>query len=657
MKTPYDNNIDYKDRLDESVRAQDDFFGFVNNKWLAANPIPKSESKWGAFILLIHRSFYDLRSIYEDLVLKDAKPGSLEQITKDFYETGLHFNDYSDRHLAIMDSYCQKINNTKTKSRLWQVLGELQVIDIDSVWGITVAVDDKDSSKHSLHLLQPSLTLPNREYYLEQSPSMKVIRQLYKAHVKKIYSLFPNISDNADELWKTVWNFEYGLAKHSRSSSDLRNIKKNYNRTAFSKLKKLYPNIDWEVFAKAVGWDTTCLLSVDQPETFQYINLLVDRYSLDEWKTYLKWSFVVKYYGKVNEQYAKLNFEFFGKAISGVKTMLPLWKRVIIRLNMCIGEDVGRLYVKKHFPASSKTQVLAMVEELRQTYHKRLQALDWMSESGKQKAIKKLNNIRVLIGYPDKWRDISGLIINRQSYLGNILSATKFNSIYNLNKLNKPTSRDEWLMSPQTVNAYNDPSRLLICFPAAILQPPFFDPKANFAINMGGIGSVICHELTHAFDDQGCQFDEHGNVRTWQTKAERKVFSKRASVIINQANQFEVLPGLNLIGKLVIGESIADLGGLEIAFDALSHILKNKINQKIEDGLTASQLIYINYAITECAVAREKHNRDLVLRDEHPDERFRVNGILPHCDGFYKAFDVKPGDKLYLPTSKRVRIW
>jgi putative endopeptidase len=486
---------------------------------------------------------------------------------------------------------------------------------------------------------------------------MKQVRTQYQTHVKKVFPHFPILATNVNDCWKTIWQFEYGIAKISRSSSDLREIKKNYHKMTFAKLKLNYPLINWDNYAAALGWQTSGYLSVDQPEVLAYVNQLVNTYSLEEWKTYFKWAFIVNYYGTIDIHFARLRFEFFGKVLGGAKTMLPLWKQVIARLNGLIGEDIGRLYVKKYFSAASKRQVLSMVEDMRLTYAKRLKALDWMGETSKQTALKKLANIRVLIGYPDKWRDFRGLVIGNDSYLTNILAATKFQTAYYLNKLDQPISRNEWFMPPQTVNAYNDPSRLVICFPAAILQPPFFDQKANMAINLGGIGTVICHELTHAFDDEGCQFDERGNVRPWQTPNERKAFAKRAQVIINQADHFEVLPGLYLNGKLVIGEGIADLGGLEIAYDTLCQKLITKLNQPVVDGLTASQLFYINYAITECAETRETRSRELILNNPHADERFRVNGILAHCDGFYNAFHLKPGDKLYLPVKQRVKIW
>ena len=582
---------------------------------------------------------------------------SIEQIADDFYQSGLHFNDFKDNHLKIINDYCQKINAIKDKKGLWGVLGELHTIDIDGVWGITIDADDKNSSRHIFRLQQPNLPLPNRDYYIGQGTIMKRIRRQYQAHIKKLFPSFHILADNVNDFWKIIWQFEYGLAKISRPSSDLRNVKKNYHKTTFAKLKLSYPLIDWDDYAQGIGWQPNGYLSVDQPEVLVYINQLVNDYTLEEWKIYLKWSLIVKYYGAIDKQFAQLRFEFFGKVLGGAKTMLPLWERVISRLSTLIGEDIGQLYVKKYFPASSKKQILGMVEDMRQTYAKRLKSLDWMSETSKQRALKKLANIRVLIGYPDKWRDFKSLSISHESYLGNIISATKFQTAYYLDKLNQPISRDEWFMPPQTINAYNDPSRLVICFPAAILQPPFFDPKANLAVNLGGIGSVICHELTHAFDDEGCQFDEQGNVRPWQTNTERKSFAKRAQVIIKQADNFEVLPGLNLNGKLVIGESIADLGGLEIAYDTLCQQLKTKMNQSIIDGLTASQLFYINYAITECVVTRESRSRELALSNEHPDERFRVNGILTHCDGFYRSFHLKPGDKLYLPANQRVKIW
>jgi putative endopeptidase len=419
----------------------------------------------------------------------------------------------------------------------------------------------------------------------------------------------------------------------------------------------MYPSINWVNYAKAFGWDTTCRLTIDQPEVFAYINQIAEKYSLEDWKTYLKWTFIVDNCEFIDNQYAFLWFEFFGKTFGGTKIMMPLWKRVIIQMDKLVGEDVGRLYIEKFFPASSKRLALKMVEDMRQTFKKRLLKLDWMSQPSKQIALLKLANLKVLIGYPDRWRDYQELEIKQQSYLANILSAAKFQTAYYMNKLSQPASRDEWLMSPQTVNAYNDPRRLVICFPAAILQPPFFDPNAHIAINMGGMGTVICHELTHAFDDEGCMFDENGNVRPWQTKEDRNAFSKRAQVIIDQANDFEVLPGLHIIGKLVIGESIADLGGVEIAYDMLRGKIKSKLNQLVANNLTASQLFYINHAFYHCAFIRKAKIRELVLNNEHPDEHFRVNGILANCDNFYKTFNIKPGDKLYRPPSKRAKIW
>ncbi|MGD0284542.1 MAG: M13 family metallopeptidase [Candidatus Saccharimonadales bacterium] len=657
MRTINNKGIDYLNMLDSSIRPQDDFFGYVNNKWLEANPIPDNETRWGIFISLFHQTLNDLRDIYKTLPDQNLKPGSIEQIASDFYQSGIHFSDFKDKHISIINDYCEQINVIKDKKDLWGMLGELHNIDIDGVWGIVVDADDKNSSRHIFRIQQPSLTLPNRDYYLDQSATMKQVRGQYQTHVKKLFSFFPILADNANDFWDIIWKFEHGLAKISRPSSDLRNVRKNYHKTTFAKLKLSYPLINWDDYAKGVGWQPRGYLSVDQPEVLAYVNQLVNSYTLEEWKTYLKWSLIINYYGTIDKQFAQLRFDFFGKVLGGAKTMLPLWKRVISRLNTLIGEDIGQLYVKKYFPASSKKQILDMVEDMRLTYAKRLKSLDWMSDPSKQLALKKLANIHVLIGYPDKWRSFKELNISRESYLGNILSATKFQNAYYLNKLDQPISRDEWFMSPQTINAYNDPSRLVICFPAAILQPPFFDPKANLAINLGGIGSVICHELTHAFDDEGCQFDEQGNVRPWQTNAERKAFAKRAQVIIKQADNFEVLPGLNLNGKLVIGESIADLGGLEIAYDTLCQQLKSKVNQAMINGLTASQLFYINYAITECVVTRESRSRELVLSNPHPDEKFRVNGIIAHCDGFYRAFQLKPGDKLYLPPNQRVKIW
>lgn len=636
--------------LNTKIRPQDDFFEYVNSNWIAKNPIPASESRWGSFNVLRDQAWQAMREIYQ--TLDNVAPGSIHQQARDFYYTGMHNNELEATHLSDVRGYFAKIDAIKNLADLAKTIGELQAIGIHGPWRIIIDLDEHDSSQHIFRLHQPSTTLPDRDYYLEDSKKMREIRAAYTEHLQKVHDLLPEIAKTPTEFSDSIMAFETELAKNSRSQTDLRDIEANYHKTSYQELQKNYSNIDWPVFAKAIGWQPSDQISVDQPEVLAFINEQFASRSLDDWKLYLKWELLQLFYSSISDRFAEAKFEFFGKVLSGTSEIMPKWKRVTLMLDGALGDAVGQLYVEKHFSQDAKKQVLDMVESIRATYKKRIQSLAWMSEPTKAEAQKKLANMKVLIGYPDTWRDFSGLKIGRESYVQNIIAAEKFANDYWLSKLGQKPSRDEWLMFPQTVNAYHDPNRLVICFPAAILQPPFFSPTGDIASNLGGIGSVIGHEFTHGFDDQGCQFDEHGMLRMWQRPEEREAFNKRAQLIIDQADNFKVLPDLTLKGKLVIGESIADLGGLELAYDTLQDTPNTTIND-----LTRDQRFFISYATTECDQTREEKLREFALSDPHPNSRFRVNGILQHVDAFYDAFEVKEGDALYRKPEQRAQIW
>jgi putative endopeptidase len=477
------------------------------------------------------------------------------------------------------------------------------------------------------------------------------LRSKYQEFVKNTHKLLPGLAKTSSELWDKVWDFELKIAMASRSSVDLRDVEKNYNKTTVVELKNNYPSINWTDYANSLGWSKDDKITVDQPEFMKFVNECFETTTLQEWKIYLKWQTFVTYGARISDELARHRFGFFGKELSGIKTMPPLWKRVLSNLDSSLGEPLGKIYAKKHFPETSKKQVLELVEDIRDTYAERIMNLDWMTEETKMYALKKLSNIRVLIGYPNSWRDFSKLKILPDSYLENLLESERFETDHEMKRLQKPVSRKEWFMNPQTVNAYHDPNRLVICFPAALLQPPFFDPGASYATNMGGIGSVIAHEFTHGFDDQGCHFDAEGNMRDWQTKEDQKAFTESAKIIIDQANKFEVMPGLHLKGGLIIGESIADLGGIEIALDCLK--------KKLGDALSSSEIetFFISFATSECGSTRDGLKRQYTLSDPHPDERFRVNGMVEHSDDFHATYKTTITDKLYIPPEKRAKIW
>lgn len=634
----------------KTVRPQDDFFSYVNGAWLRAHPIPPTESRWGIFLVLRDNTLKQMRAIYDETQDKDYPVGSIEQQARDFYYTSMHRNEFEASHRKLMNKYLQQIANITDRASLSACVGTLQRIGISAGWSVYVDVDDKDSSRRMFRIHQRVLTLPGREYYLEDSTKMKAFRAAYLVHMQKIQAQFSEPKD--PDFAQQVLDFECALAEHSRTKAELRDPESNYNKTTYQNLLTTYQNIDWSAFASALHWQPNNNISVDQTGFLAYVNQQFGSMPLSTWKVYLQWKLLVGYSSLVSEDMGKLQFEFFGKTLSGTKQIKPIWKRSVQLLEGEIGQGVGRLYAERHFPESSKQEVLAMVEEVRTAYKHRINRLDWMTDETKAKAQKKLANMKVLIGYPNTWRDYSQLRIGRDSLIANVLAAEEHESDYYLNKLSEPVSRDEWHATPQTVNAFNNPNLLTICFPAAILQPPFYSPEASAATNFGAIGMTIGHEFTHGFDDEGSQFDEQGNLNPWQTPAERKAFDKRAQLIVDQADHFEVLPGLHLNGKLVLGESIADLGGLEIAYEAyIARLDGHKITRQ------QKQQFFAAYARTECEATREEQLRQYTLSDPHPASEFRVNGILGHIDAFYDAFDIKPGDKLYRDPETRARIW
>lgn len=637
--------------FDETLRPQDNFFGYVNNNWLKNNPIPPNESTWGTFYELRDESAEAIRSIIDELSNTPESNLSYDQkLLKKFFSTAFNYSNYEDNHLKTLSDELELIRGIKDKSQLASYIGHAHKNDFSSFWQDYVSLDDKNSAVQVLRIHQAGLCLPNRDYYLDDSDRMKHVREKYKTFFYATQKLIPK---HSPKVWDTIYDIEFRLAKASWTDIELRDVEKNYTRFTIKQLKARFPRFDWLEYFKGLGWEKpNDNVVVDQPSFIDAVLDIITEYTLDNIKEYLSWHLVNGLLSWVNEASAKVYFEFHGKVISGKQENNPTWKRAVLLADrLIIGEVLGREYASRHFPESSKKAVIELVEDIRAAYHRRIDKVTWMKDSTRKRAHRKLDNIRILIGYPSIWRDLSQLRFSSRNHLKNILATHSFASDLELKKIGHKPSREDWHMNAHTVNAYHDPNQLVICFPAAILQPPFYDSEASYASNIGGIGAVIGHEFTHGFDDQGAQFDEQGNAVQWQTDAERKTFANIANNMVELADSYEVLPGIFLRGKLILGEALADIGGLELAVEAL----KTKINPK---GLNnALREMFVSAAISERGAEREEHLIRQVKTDPHPPSRFRVNQVVSQINDFYDTYDVKSSDELYIPIEKRARIW
>ena len=637
------NNQDF----DTSFRPQDDYFGYVNNTWLRDNPIPPTESTWGTFYVLRDNATSAVRDIFARL--DTAKPSSLshdQQLLQTYYRTALKFDELKETHHEFLSRLITTIDDIASPRDLAYYLGQAHRKGQSALWTLYVDHDDKDSQRHVLRFHQSGLSLPNRDYYLDESDHMREIRRKYEHYYLQMQRHLPSIVTSD---WQHVIDLEQSIAKNAWTNVDLRDVPKNYNPITRQELMQQY-DFDWMAYFDGLGWKTpNDALVISQPSFMKEMVALT--HDIDTIKGYLRWQALKGYQSWIDATSAQLTFDFFGTAINGMTEMKPLWKRAVLQADgLIIGEAIGREYVAKHFPESSKQAVHDIVEDVRRAYHARLDRLSWMSEKTKKRAHKKLDNISVFVGYPSVWKDLSSLHLSDDNHLENLVKLREFDSDLELAKVGNRPADEEWEMNAHTVNAYHHPNRLEIVFPAAILQPPFYDPKASLAANYGGVGAVVGHEFTHGFDDQGADFDEEGNTNRWQTPAERKAFDALAENIVKQADAFETVPGVHLQGKLILGEAIADIGGLELAIEAYQM-------KSTETNMPAQMKeLFINFARCECAHATLERAIELAKVDPHPPSRFRVNCVVCHVDTFYETYNVTSDDALYLPSKQRAKI-
>ncbi len=642
--------------IDKTVDPRDDFFIYANGNWIKNNPIPESESRWSAFNVLAEQNNILLKKILEEASQNtDASPESNTYKIGTFYRVAMDTIQIDKQGFLPIQFVMNGIDAITNSNDFIARIAELQSMGISVFFNSSVSQDVKNSSRYSLYIEQGGLSLPDRDYYLKKDERTESIRKAYMEYIKDVCMQYGNYYEG---LEKEILMAETALAKSCMTRTERRDMEKQYNPIAYNEMALRFPSINWDVYFNRLGFPrklTNESIIVMQPEYLKTVNLIFSE-DLKKWKNYLKWRVLTTTAPYLHNKMVMAHFNFYGKTFSGAKEIKPRWKRVIAEANGQVGEIVAQEYVKVAFTPESKARVNKMVDYLSESFKDRIQKLDWMGSATKEKALEKLNSFTRKLGYPDKWHDLSELIINEDSYIANFFNSNKFWNAFNLNKFGKPVDKTEWEMLPQTVNAYYNPVNNEIVFPAAIMQPPFFNPDADDAVNYGAIGAVIGHEFSHGFDDQGSKYDAQGNLNDWWTAEDRKLFEERTSKLVNQFNGYEALDSVFVNGELTLGENIADLAGLTVAYDAFQRSLKGTKKKKI-DGYTPEQQFFLGFGQVWRGHAREAYTRQQVVTDPHSPAKFRVLGTLSNMPQFYSAFKVKKGDKMWRPDSTRVVIW
>ncbi|HEY9547636.1 MAG TPA: M13-type metalloendopeptidase [Solimonas sp.] len=640
--------------FDNSVRAQDDFYRHVDGTWLKKTEIPADKSNYGAFTKLADDAEQHLREIIEAAAdKKDKENGSDDQKVGDLYASFMDQKKADALGLKPIAPELAKIDALKSRQDLPALLAQLDLIGVGA-FRSSIQPDAKDSSRYIVYVDQGGTLLPDRDYYLEKNDKFESVRKAYVAHIEKMLTLakLPDPAANA----KAIMALETKLAQAQWNKVDARDADKTYNFYQTADLKKLTPDFAWPTYIDAIDAQKTPGLVVGEPSFFTAWDKTLQSTPLPVLKIYLQWHVLSAYASYLSSDFVDEDFAFFGTTLNGIKENKPRWKRGVDFEESALGEMIGKMYVARYFPPEAKARMEKLVQNLLGAYKQSIQSLDWMTEETKQKALAKLATFDPKIGYPKKWKDYSALVVKPDDLVGNAMRSAAVEHARQTAKLGGPIDHDEWDMTPQTVNAYYNPLKNEIVFPAAILQPPFFDMSAEDAVNYGGIGAVIGHEIGHGFDDQGSKFDPQGNLKSWWTDEDRKNFEARTKALIAQYDGFEALPGQHVNGAFTIGENIGDLGGLSIAYKAYHASLAGKESPVI-DGFTGDQRFFMGWA----QVWRRKYTDANLLNrlksDPHSPSEFRCNGVVANIPAFYSAFDVKEGDKMYLPPEQRVKIW
>ena len=646
--------------MDTKVRAADDFYEYACGGWMKANPLPAAYSRYGSFDRLAEDNNKRVNGILKELLENNYPQGSVEQKLSDLYKLAMDSARREKEGVEPVMPLIKQMEAAKTKDQLFAFQLEMMPYGEAEFFYAGISADDKNASQNILNVYQSGLTLGQKEYYLENDEATVKIREAYKQHIVRMFQLFGFKKGAAEKKMKNIMKVETELAKASKSRTELRDPIANYNKMTLKEFDSKYPHLQLERQMNAKGIKSQFIqeMVVGQPAFMDAADKLFAKMTPAEYRDVMEWGVISGAAGYLNDAVRAANFDFFGKTFSGRQEDHPLWRRATNQVQGVMGEALGRIYVKKYFPASSKERMKTLVENLRVALGERIAAQDWMDDSTKVNALLKLNTFYVKIGYPDRWTDISDLNIDaKKSYFDNMKECSRFWTAWHINHTaGKPVDRDDWHMTPQTVNAYYNPTTNEICFPAGILQVPFFDPTADDAFNYGAIGVVIGHEMTHGFDDQGRRYDKDGNMHDWWTEEDGKNFTSRTDELADFFSKIEVLPGLNANGRLTLGENLADHGGLQVAWYAYKNATKRNPLPVI-DGLTADQRFFLAYAGVWAGNITEAEIRNRTKSDPHSLGRWRVNGTVPHIDMWYDAFGVKEGDKMYIPKSKRLSLW
>ena len=653
------SGIDLTD-LNPQVQPGEDFYGYACGGWMAKNPLPAAYSRYGSFDRLAEDNNKRINGILKELQEKTYPQGSVEQKLSDLYKLAMDSARREQDGLAPVMGLIKKMEAAKTVAQLFDIQLEMMPYGDSEFFHAYIGADDKNATQNILSVNQGGLALGQKDYYLENDEATTKIRESYKKHIVRMFQLFGFKKAAAEKKMKNIFALELALAKVSKSRTELRDPIANYNKMTLSEFDSKYPHFQLErqMNAKGIASQYIQEMIVGQPDFMAGADQLFGKITPAEYRDYMEWGVIRSAAGYLNDEVRAANFDFFGKVMSGRKEDHPLWRRATNQVQGVMGEALGKIYVEKYFPASSKERMKTLVENLRIALGERIAAQDWMDDSTKVNALLKLNTFYVKIGYPDRWTDMSDLKIDaKKSYYDNMQECSRFWNQWRINHTaGKPVDRDDWYMTPQTVNAYYNPTTNEICFPAGILQVPFFDPTADDAFNYGAIGVVIGHEMTHGFDDQGRRFDKDGNMHDWWTEEDGKNFTERTDKYADFFSGIKVLPDLNANGRLTLGENLADHGGLQVAWYAYKNATKRGPLPVI-DGLTADQRFFLAYAGVWAGNITEAEIRNRTKSDPHSLGRWRVNGALPHIDMWYEAFGVKEGDKMFIPKEKRLSLW